>query len=316
MTPPKPPVGSRPKLFDPVVDHYATSGRGDYAMGLQTYRYLRLSMVIVMVALGASVLLVRRHQTHFAQSISAYYYSPARSVLVGALVATGVALTVIKGRTTAEDWLFSIAGVFAPVIAFVPTTSMGSSGLSSEALVAARNNLAALLVAGWVSWVVVAMIAAAAKDDVAQNATTNAWGKWVSVAGMLVLLVTATGAFWWWPSLPEYAHGWSAVAFFAALGSAALANGLGHRIGTGTRSRHSRWYLTVGAAMLLVGIGYVGTALTDHQWSHEVLEVEAVEIVLFTIFWIIQSVERWNWTVAPPATPPTQTASSFPTGLQ
>jgi hypothetical protein len=77
-------------LFDPIVDRYETPDQGDYAMVLKTYRYLRLSMVIVMVALGASVLLVRREHTYFEQSISAYYYTPTRSVFVGALVATGV----------------------------------------------------------------------------------------------------------------------------------------------------------------------------------------------------------------------------------
>ena len=63
--------------------------------------------------------------------------------------------------------------------------------------------------------------------------------------------------------------------------------------------------------MLVVGIGYMATSLTNHQWSHEVLEVEGVEITLFVVFWIVQSVERWNWTVSPsgsPSPPPGATA--------
>ncbi len=290
-------------LFDPIVDHYETPDQGDYAMGLKTYRYLRLSMVIVMVALGASVLLVRREHTYFEQSISVYYYTPTRSVFVGALVATGVALTVIKGRTTAEDWLLSIAGVFAPVIAFVPTTSLNAPTLSSDALAAAHNNLGALLVAGWVAWVVVATVTAFTSEDLTRSRNASEWSKWPSVAGMFVLLVVATSAFWWWPSFPKYAHGWSAAAMFAALGVAALVNGLGHNVAAKARSTFSPAYIVVGVVMLVVGIGYMATSLTHHQWSHEVLEVEGVEITLFVVFWIVQSVERWNWTVSPSGSP-------------
>ncbi len=220
-------------------------------------------------------------------------------MFVGALVATGVALTVIKGRTTAEDWLLSIAGVFAPVIAFVPTTAPDASSLSSDALAAANNNLGALLVAGWVSWIVVAILAAIAKEDAASPSNASEGAKWASVAGMCVLLVTATGMFWWWPDLVNYAHGWSAVAMFAALGAAALVNGLGHKVSVTTRSRYSPWYIAVGTVMLLIGFGYAVTALTKTQWSHEVLQVEGIEITLFVIFWVIQSFERWNWTVSP-----------------
>jgi hypothetical protein len=210
---------------------------------------------------------------------------------------------VIKGRTTAEDWLLSVAGVFAPVVAFVPTTSLNSPTLSSDALAAAHNNLGALLVAGWVAWVVVAAVTAFTRDDVTRSPSASEWSKWPSVAGMLVLLVAATSAFWWWPSFPKYAHGWSAAAMFAALGLAALVNGLSRPVASKARSTYGPSYLAVGVVMLVVGIGYMATSLTHHQWSYEVLEVEAVEITLFVVFWIIQSVERWNWTVSPSGSP-------------
>ncbi len=289
-------------LFEPVVDRYDSPGQGDYAMGLKTYRYLRLSMIIVMVALGASVLLVRRKHTFFEQSISAYYYTSAHSVFVGALVATGVALTVIKGRTTLEDWMLSIAGVFAPVIAFVPTTSLHANALSADALAAARNDVAALLVAGWVAWVVVASVTAFARGDRARTPQVDEWRRWSSVAGMFLLLTAATIFYLgWWTSFATHAHGWSAAAMFAALGAAALVNGLGHHVSPRIGSTHATSYLIVGILMWGVGIGFLVTSIGHLQWSHEVLEVEAVEIFLFVVFWAIQSRERWYWTVAPPA---------------
>jgi hypothetical protein len=107
--------------------------------------------------------------------------------------------------------------------------------------------------------------------------------------------------FWWWPSFPSYAHGWSAVLMFAALAGAALGNGLGHNRHGGRSTTHRRWYVFVGAAMLVVGLVYVVTWVTGHQWSYEIFEVEAGEIGLFVVFWVIQSLERWRWTVRPAA---------------
>ncbi len=75
-------------------------------------------------------------------------------------------------------------------------------------------------------------------------------------------------------------------------------------------STHATSYLIVGILMWGVGIGFVVTSIGHFQWSHEVLEVEAVEILLFVVFWAIQSRERWYWTVAPPAsTEPDQHAA-------
>jgi hypothetical protein len=288
-------------LQSPFAEHYGDPVQADLAMGLKTYRYLRLSMVIVMVALAASVLLLRRHGTHFEQSISAYYYTPAHAVFVGAMVSTGVALTVIKGWTTFEDWCLGIAGVFAPVIAFVPTTTADGAKLSRTALATANNNIAALLVAGWIAWLVVTVITAAGARKSNPRPTTDhgvgEWAKWASVAGMLCLLAAATGLYWWWKSFPDYAHGWSAAAMFAALGAAAVGNGVNSK----TPRRHARWYLGVGIGMLIIGITYKVTSIWNVQWSHEVLEVETLEISLFVLFWIIQSRERWNWTVARPS---------------
>ena len=70
---------------------------------------------------------------------------------------------------------------------------------------------------------------------------------------------------------------------FAALGVAALVNGLGHHAAAKARSTFSPAYVAVGVVMLVVGIGYMATSLTNDQWSHEVLEVEGVEITLFVI---------------------------------
>jgi hypothetical protein len=57
----------------------------------------------------------------FQTSISAYYYTPVHGIFIGALVAVGTCLICLRGNTDAEDILLNLAGMFAPVVALVPT---------------------------------------------------------------------------------------------------------------------------------------------------------------------------------------------------
>lgn len=54
-------------------------------------------------------------------SISAFYYTPARSLFVGTLVAIGVALVAYRGYTRGENLLLNAAGGLAIVAALFPT---------------------------------------------------------------------------------------------------------------------------------------------------------------------------------------------------
>ncbi|MDP8988060.1 MAG: hypothetical protein M3N11_06900, partial [Actinomycetota bacterium] len=59
-------------------------------------------------------------------SISAYYYTPVRGIFVGAIIAVGFSLIVIKGRGMLEDTALNFAGIFAPIVAVAPTTNVGN----------------------------------------------------------------------------------------------------------------------------------------------------------------------------------------------
>lgn len=86
-----------------------------------TYRYLRIAMVAVLVMLGASVLWQGFSADCWLTSVSAYYYTPVRSVFVGSLVAFGAALIAYHGPTPEEEALLNLSGVMSIVVAFVPT---------------------------------------------------------------------------------------------------------------------------------------------------------------------------------------------------
>lgn len=118
---------------------------------LDTYRYLRAGMAIMVGLLAAGVVGERLHATCWQESISAYYYTTAHSVFVAALCAIGVQLIVYRGSSDTEDALLDLAGVLAFIVAFVPTGSpgqvCGAAGPWAKWEPAITNNVWALIIA-------------------------------------------------------------------------------------------------------------------------------------------------------------------------
>jgi hypothetical protein len=87
----------------------------------RSYRYLRLAMVGLLLCVAIAVLIQSGHQHwHLLGSVSAYYYTPAQAVFVGGLIGLGACMIALKGKT-AEDVALNLGGVFAVVVAIVPT---------------------------------------------------------------------------------------------------------------------------------------------------------------------------------------------------
>lgn len=99
---------------------------------VETYFVLR--MVIASVAIGLPVALLVWAAVDpdlpMMGSISAYYYTPARSLFVGTLVAIGVALVAYRGYTRVSNLLLNGAGVLAVVVALFPTEDPAFPGLT------------------------------------------------------------------------------------------------------------------------------------------------------------------------------------------
>ena len=77
---------------EPLSTKAATEAR-------KTYRYLRIGMVGMVVFLATSLVIEAAKADCLQTSISAYYYTPVRSVFVGGMIAIGLCLIVIKGST-------------------------------------------------------------------------------------------------------------------------------------------------------------------------------------------------------------------------
>ena len=88
----------------------------------KSYRYLRLAMVGLLVCLAAAVLYQSwRQGWNFLGSVSAYYYTPAQAFFVGGLIGLGACMIALKGTTPVEDVFLNLGGVFAVIVAIVPT---------------------------------------------------------------------------------------------------------------------------------------------------------------------------------------------------
>lgn len=89
---------------------------------LRTYMMLRLGMAAVILGLFVSVGYDRARFGCWQPSISAYYYTPVRAVFIGALITLGFSMVVLWGKHWVEDCLLNLAGLLAPIVAFVPTS--------------------------------------------------------------------------------------------------------------------------------------------------------------------------------------------------
>jgi hypothetical protein len=289
----------------------------------KTYNYLRLGMLVLVAALGYSILEeARRSGVHcYLGSISGYYYTPVQPVFIGVMVAVGFALIVIKGRTGWEDIALSLAGMMAPLVAFVPTTDdSANKGVCIQAMETARryrpdpmgsvfvhassnNNLHAVVFAGYVA-LGLAAIAPIYRWLRPPTPPKKKYGEsfWISwIFGLVVVVVASILLATWWDTLRQ-GHAIFACLMFGFLATAALVNAGFGLIGDDeqrhTLKRFALSYLVVGLLMIASGVIFlIWHAQATNPPKHLVLGIEGVEIFFFACFWAIQTVERWDQTV-------------------
>jgi hypothetical protein len=117
-------------MSDDVRDE-VMEARAAFAAGRQqgsdtwekSYTYLRTAMVALLVGLGAAVgYQTWRQEWDLLGSVSAYYYTPAQAIFVGALIGLGACMIALKGTNVVEDLFLNLGGIFAAVVAIVPTS--------------------------------------------------------------------------------------------------------------------------------------------------------------------------------------------------
>ncbi|HSP27449.1 MAG TPA: hypothetical protein VLN74_02785 [Ilumatobacteraceae bacterium] len=274
---------------------------------VKTYRYLRISMVGAVVLLGVSVLIERSGLSCWQTSVSAYYYTPVRAIFVGVLMAIGLSLIVIKGSTAWEDATLNAAGMLAPIVAVVPTTDVGrcwsqspgqlpvdeNGDLAAWVTANIDNNITALLITGIAGLLVAAVIASIATSNIKAVAEVGDIGLRLGLAAAMVFLLVGTGLFILWDDFNTRAHGIAAVLMFFFLALAVGGNAWDRRGDPAPRTYV--WLYAATAAGMVIAPAIMFPL--GSNWRHMVLVLEATEITLFAVFWLVQTREHWDETI-------------------
>ena len=277
----------------------------DSDTSLDTYRYLRGSIPVMLVMLGVAVLTEWAGSRTLQTSISAYYFTAVHAVFVAALCAIGALLIVYKGLKPTEDILLNLAGVLAFIVAFVPT-SRPASPTSEPVLPRTASDLpveavtnAAVIANVWA--VVVALLVARAATwwmyrrtgtgrELEPIAKKAAWvQRAVLVVGLVALIVNRN----WFVS---HAHGIAAVVMFSAIiATVFLTAFLADKVvPSANPALYHRIYQWIAIAMVVTLIGAVVVHFALDNFNHVVLLVEVVLILEFGVYWAVQTVEKWS----------------------
>jgi hypothetical protein len=282
----------------------------------RSYRYVRIAMVALLIGLGVSVIYQTAQQGwHLLSSVSAYYYTPAQSLFVGALIGLGACMIALRGTTDPEDVLLNIGGMFAAVVAIVPTARGkdfrtaarlcesatdelpdGVDCLSVQALEAAgranvENNMFALLVLGGLGILATLVIVLRERGSGRRHGRST----WLGILAAFVVYGAALGAFVAAEDrFIDVAHYVAAFGLFGCILAVVFINarrqeqerpGGGASAAALARNRYAviGWVM-IGATVLLLGL-----------WLTGVLTLFWLEIIvagLFAVFWTVQTIEQ------------------------
>ena len=266
----------------------------------RTYRNLRVGIAGTVVLLLVAVTIVAGG-VGVLPSISAYYYTGARNVFVGALVAAAVAIVVLSGRGL-QRALLSAAGLFAPLIALVPTPvragtvpgyddgcGAGTTCVPSAVIPDIEVGIATYLAVGALT-VAVGVVITLLGD------TGSAARNLPSLVIASVVLLVVFGA--WLSARTAFvmgAHLVAAVVFFGLFALAAVVNAF-TRAGAQPAWRTSLYWIvavamTVDIAVIVVVASTGGIA---DAAVPPLLVGEVVALMLFVVFWVLQSIEKWD----------------------
>lgn len=276
-----------------------TDGGRDADTALRrTYRYLRLGVAGTVVAIAVAVTL-ESLRGGWRESISAYYYTPARDVFVGALIAATLGILALSGRGV-QRALLDAAALVAPLVAVVPTPTLApacgaSPCIPASAYASVDNGVATYLVVGALA--VVLAVVLGARADAGRAALEFTWP---SIA-LAVAVLTATWA--WWAlartSFLGFGHLVAATGFFALLAVVALIDAA--RSDWSPEQPPSRAvrmaYAIVGVvlALDLTAVIAVVAIMGDAAMRTPLVFIgEAIALGLFGFYWVLQTAGTWN----------------------
>ena len=245
----------------------------------RTYRYLRIGTAATVVAIFTAVASAST-VVGMLPSVSAYYYSPARDVFVGALIAASLALLALSGRGPSRS-LLDAAAVFAPLIALVPTTAP-TPGDEAETVTSV------------VTYVVIGAVVVGVAVVLTVAGSTDRVGGWISIGAATAVLTVVAVTAWAAPEIfARWAHPIATLIFFGLIAAVAV-------LAATTRADPvAPWmragYIGIAALLVVTGIAFgVVTAIGFDAGVPPVLLCEVAALALFLAFWVLQTVQWWS----------------------
>jgi hypothetical protein len=293
----------------PGYDRRAVPGTD--SIEVKSYHYLRISLVALVAFLAAAVAYQTVLQGSFLASVSAYYYTPAQAVFVGALIAVGVCMIALEGSPV-EDVFLNLGGMLAAVVAIVPTsrgkdfesavrackqadgpmlTSPAPDCPTVRALVAAtranvENNMLALLAVGALGIAATVLFAwlhrSRRRRDPRPALGKKFW--WGMGAAACVYLLAAASFLTSTEWFIDHAHIIAAYGVFTSIVVVVLINAI--------RSNDHR-YRYIAIAAIMVAVALVGVPLVMFDVI-ALLWLETAIITLFAVYWVFQTFEHWD----------------------
>lgn len=274
-----------------------------------TYRYVRVGLVALVVFLITSLAFTWAHSC-VQTSISAFFYTQTHAVFVAAVCAIGICLIAYKGSRIGEDALLNFAGFLAFIVALIPTDT--ASGVCdpwlptvTDPFGGVANNITALFVAAGAGAAMYLALNRWRRDQPEPTpqpqscADAATWWKrtavlllktekWLPAALFVTLLVGAALLFWDW--FMDRAHVFAAVGLFLSITLVAVYHACYAR--AAARHHRARFYAIIAALMLATVVAAVVLLCAHVQYG--VFAVEMLLILLFGVFWAVQTWDVWD----------------------
>ncbi|MGW6128921.1 hypothetical protein ACWFNE_02720 [Cellulomonas sp. NPDC055163] len=259
-----------------------------------TYRALRIATLVLLAMLATGVIGQAVAAGCWQTSLSAYYWTAAHGVVVGALCAVGACLVVYRGSSDTEDVVLGISGYLAFVVAMIPVQPeplCGGPGLPPwDVSASVRNNVGAVLVAAALTELLAYLIGRRARPprDLDGPGQLWRWVKWAVLVAIAAAYVLAP------EQLEEHGHYVGALLMFAGIVVVVVVNAFSSRREEPS-SRFSTAYWAVAASMVLTLVVEVVLRQSASGAERGVLLVETLLVLEFAAFWVVQTIELWGY---------------------
>jgi hypothetical protein len=289
---------------------------------IYTYRYLRISMVALMLMFGAVPFTQLATSPCLLGSISGYFYTPARTLFVGSLFGLGACLLAYQGHSDEEDVLLNFTGIMAFIVAIVPTevehkcTFVPNEAAHDSTGVAA--NLWTLVIIGLLGACAILVL-----RHVAQAKPLSRAARFLVGASGLILVLEMGFFILYFDQFVRYMHGIAAATMVVGVSGVMLVQAFRRprpaaaaersepemsnlwsraRLQIETvkaRRSRERWnwaaisYVVI-AVGLILALAWALIISMVTNFNGFIIQCEWIVVILFCAYWVVQTVELWR----------------------